>query len=352
MIVWHGITISSVWSYCEGHLGQHKLLSVTVLKPVHEIHNCVHDVNVCEGHTDHRAVVIRQLTDESQVQNTPVSVPGYLGPNRPVIQSAPTASISLPISLHLIRQSALLKSHFFIKSCRATFTSTFLPRESYTHPPSPFQCRLSFPFYCYCCYCCYCCPWLDALQDAPCAFFLARPVVRRLHLSFRSPVPDPFFRMVAVRVAQAVVAPNRCYCCFLLGDYSMLMAREALPLRPQGDVSCVEALAPLVPWRPERNDRGLAPVLRDLKWSSTRLFPCGNGTVLKDPPLVHDLLLRWHIQAVVCVAKLLKVSSAQRRSSHLSKFGHQWRQRNCRMWLQYRRSDPNSVTIVFQCIWY
>ena len=22
----------------------------------------------------------------------------------------------------------------------------------------------------------------------------------------------------------------------------------------------------------------------------------GNGTVLNDPPLVHDLLLRWHIQ--------------------------------------------------------
>ena len=27
-----------------------------------------------------------------------------------------------------------------------------------------------------------------------------------------------------------------------------------------------------------------------------RLFPCGNGTVLNDPPLVFDLLLRWHIQ--------------------------------------------------------
>ena len=25
-------------------------------------------------------------------------------------------------------------------------------------------------------------------------------------------------------------------------------------------------------------------------------FPCGNGTVLNDPPLVHDLLLCWHIQ--------------------------------------------------------
>ena len=28
----------------------------------------------------------------------------------------------------------------------------------------------------------------------------------------------------------------------------------------------------------------------------TFLFPCGNGTVLNDPPLIYDLLLRWHIQ--------------------------------------------------------
>ena len=88
--------------------------------------------------------------------------------------------------------------------------------------------------------------------------------------------------------------PNRCYCCLLSGscfEHPMLMAREAAHLRPQGDVSCAEAPHPPVPWRSEQNDRVLAPVVRDLQW-----FPCGNGTVLNDPPLVYGLLLRWHIQ--------------------------------------------------------
>ena len=88
--------------------------------------------------------------------------------------------------------------------------------------------------------------------------------------------------------------PNRCYCCLLSGscfEHQMLMAREAAHLRPQGDVSCAEAPHPPVPWRSEQNDRVLAPVVRDLQW-----FPCGNGTVLNDPPLVYGLLLRWHIQ--------------------------------------------------------
>ena len=76
----------------------------------------------------------------------------------------------------------------------------------------------------------------------------------------------------------------------------MLVAREAAPLRPQGDVSCAEAPQLPVPRHPEQNDRGLAPVARDRQWSSPRLFQCGNGTVLNDPPLVYDLLLRWHIQ--------------------------------------------------------
>ena len=64
----------------------------------------------------------------------------------------------------------------------------------------------------------------------------------------------------------------------------------------RGVVSCAEAPRPPVPWQPEQNDRVLAPVVRDLRWSSTRLFPCGNGTVLFDPPLAYDLLLRWQIQ--------------------------------------------------------
>ena len=56
-------------------------------------------------------------------------------------------------------------------------------------------------------------------------------------------------------------------------------------------------------------------------------------------------------RASVCVSKPFKVSSAQRRSSHLSKFRYQWRQRNCFVWLQHRRSDPNSTAIIFQCMW-
>ena len=42
--------------------------------------------------------------------------------------------------------------------------------------------------------------------------------------------------------------------------------------------------------------RGLAPVARALQWSSSRLLPCGNDTVLNDPPLVYDLFLHLHIQ--------------------------------------------------------
>ena len=56
-------------------------------------------------------------------------------------------------------------------------------------------------------------------------------------------------------------------------------------------------------------------------------------------------------RAIVCVSKPLEVSSAQRRSLHLSHFRRQWWQRNCRVWLQHRRSDPNSTAILFQCIW-
>ena len=66
------------------------------------------------------------------------------------------------------------------------------------------------------------------------------------------------------------------------------------------------ALHPLVRWQPEQNDRVLAPIVRDLRWWSTRLFPCGNGIVLNDPPLVYDLLLRWHIQG-----KCLCIQTAQ-----------------------------------------
>ena len=76
----------------------------------------------------------------------------------------------------------------------------------------------------------------------------------------------------------------------------MLMAREAARRRPQGDVSCAKISSRPVPRRIEQNDRVLFPVVRDHRWSSTRLFPCGIGTILNDPSLVYDLLLRWHIQ--------------------------------------------------------
>ena len=66
--------------------------------------------------------------------------------------------------------------------------------------------------------------------------------------------------------------------------------------RPEEDVSCAEAPPLPVPWRPEKNDRGLAPIAHALQWSSMKLLPCGNGTVLNDPPLVCDLLLHLHIQ--------------------------------------------------------
>ena len=52
----------------------------------------------------------------------------------------------------------------------------------------------------------------------------------------------------------------------------------------------------LVTWKPEQRDRGLAPVARALQWSSSRLLPCGNDTILNDPPLVYDLFLHLHIQ--------------------------------------------------------
>ena len=51
-----------------------------------------------------------------------------------------------------------------------------------------------------------------------------------------------------------------------------------------------------IPRRIEQNAHGLAPVACALQWSSPRLPPCENDTVLNDPLLVYDLLLRWHIQ--------------------------------------------------------
>ena len=74
--------------------------------------------------------------------------------------------------------------------------------------------------------------------------------------------------------------------------------------------------------------------VRDLQWSSPRLLPFENDNVLNDPLLVCVGTSR----AIVGVSKLLKVGSAQRRSSHLSNFKCQWRWRNCHVWLQNRGS--------------
>ena len=160
--------------------------------------------------------------------------------------------------------------------------------ESYTHPLIQFQCRLSF--HCCCCYY-YCCPRLEILRDAPFAS-LTPPVVRRLHLSFRFPVPNFVLRVAEVQVAVGLaeaVTPNRCHCyCYCCPPFPD-GARGCAPIGPQGDVSCAEAPHLPVPWRPEQND---PPVVRDLQWSSPRLLPCENDNVLNVPPLVYALPLR------------------------------------------------------------
>ena len=76
----------------------------------------------------------------------------------------------------------------------------------------------------------------------------------------------------------------------------MLVAPEAGPLRPQGDVSCAETPAHLVPRQTGQTAPWHAPVTCALQWSLQRLPPCGNGTVLNDQPLVYEQLLRWHTQ--------------------------------------------------------
>ena len=230
-----------------------------------------------------------QLANECQVQNPRArslfSRPESIGD--PINNNG---SSSLTICCILFRQSVLLKSHFVKSRVIGHLHIGLLPRnchgESYTHPPSPFQCRLSF--HCYCC----CCPRPEVLLDAPFAS-LTLPVVRRLRQSFRSPVPNSVLQVTVAQAVAQAATPNHCYC-YLLPR----AAQEVALLRPQGDVSCAGAPHPPVPWQPEHNDRVL---VRDFRWSSTRLFPCGNGNVLNDPPLVYDLLLRWHTEGNLSV---------------------------------------------------
>ena len=64
------------------------------------------------------------------------------------------------------------------------------------------------------------------------------------------------------------------------------------------------------------------------------MFPCGTGTVLNDPPLVCDQLLRWRIQGN---SVYLHCSKSVRRPSRLLNFRCQWRWRNSRVWLQNKQ---------------
>ena len=115
--------------------------------------------------------------------------------------------------------------------------------------------------------------------------------------SFRSPVPKSVLQ-VAQAVAQAT--SDRCYSCFLPGSYfehPMLMAREGCSPSPSGRWS----LAPRLhhAWFLGELSKTAPSSLQSacaLQWSSPRLPPCENDTVLNDPPLVYDLLLRWHFQ--------------------------------------------------------
>ena len=163
-------------------------------------------------------------------------------------------------------------------------------------------------------------------------------------------ISNPAFQ-VAVERLQALL--NHCSFCHLPGScfghptlkLFMLVELEAAP-SPSGRrlLRSGSTAPPSVNWA----KRSLACS----SCMSPKVFPCGNDTFLNGQPLVCDQLL--HIctsMAVVCVTKLLKVSPAHWRSSHLPKFGHQSRKTNCRMWLQHRRSDPNSAAIVFKCIW-
>ena len=221
-------------------------------------------------------------------------------PNRLVILTAQVVSY-----LHLVRQSSLLKSHVVKSSVtgpprRQPFVSRFSERIVRTSS-NP---RLS----CACC-CCYRYPLLQVLLDVPCASF-ALPVVRLVHLSSRSPVPNPAFQ-----VAHLQATPNRCYYYHFPGSHFrhptpillVLVALEAAPFRPQA-MSLADTPPHPDPRQTEQNAPWLAPVACAFQWSSPRLPPRGNGTVRNDQPLFlrPALALAW-------------------RSSHLLKLGHRWR---------------------------
>ena len=136
---------------------------------------------------------------------------------------------------HSVRHSALLKCHVVKSSVtrplRQRSSGWNSQRKRCAHPLISFRCRLSS--HCCCCYYCWCCLLLRALLDVPCAY-----------QSYLSSVPHTAFQ-VAVERLQA--SPNN-GCDFLPGKcfghwtpkLLTLVALEAAPLRPQGDVSCAE----------------------------------------------------------------------------------------------------------------
>ena len=118
------------------------------------------------------------------------------------------------------------------------------------------------------------------------------------------------------------------------------LLRERLPrLRPQCDVSCAKTPSRPVPWRIEQNAPGLAPIACALLWSSPGL-PSSEHDTRPALALAHpgQLSLYPNRSKSFCAMALVALVEVQI-------------QRNCRVWLQHRRSDPNSTAIIFQCIW-
>ena len=196
--------------------------------------------------------------------------------------------------LHLFRQSALLKSH----SVRSSVTgpprqrlsaSEFSQRIVHTSTnPISVSVELSL--------------LLLAVRSLRHFETLSAPlrfsVVRRSHLSFRFPDPNLVFQVGGgSRGGGAGGGGNAEPLLLLLPGISLMpMALEAAPFALRRMSLALRLLHSRFPWRPEKNDRGLAPIARALQWSSKKLLPCGNGTVLNGPPLVCDLLLHLHIQ--------------------------------------------------------
>ena len=107
-----------------------------------------------------------------------------------------------------------------------------------------------------------------------------------------------------------------------------------------------------VPWRPEQNDRGLAPVARAHQWWSSISLPCGNDTVLNYPPLVCDLLLHLRIQGTwLCsqTARRSVLRNGARRTRRNS--GTNGGRGTAACGCNTGALIPDSAAIVFQCIW-